>query len=42
LFFDESQHPTCPHERHIRKWTHVSPDFKHSSQPFVFGFTGRI
>src|SRR6185369_11291653 len=39
LFFDESQQPTCPHSRHSRKCTHVSPIFRHSSQPFVCGRT---
>src|SRR5580658_7835419 len=38
-FFDESQQPTWPHSRHMRKCSHVSPNFRHSSQPFVFGFT---
>src|SRR5689334_20748550 len=39
LFFDESQHPTCPHSRHIRRCTHRSPIWRHSSHPFVLGFT---
>src|SRR6266852_1885550 len=32
LFFDESQHATWPHSRHIRKCTHVSTVFMQSSQ----------
>src|SRR5579864_4136593 len=35
LFFDESQQPTCPHSRHRRKWTQVSPALMHSSQTSV-------
>src|SRR5712672_2228352 len=35
LFFDESQQPTCPHSRHSRRWTHVSPVLMHSSQTSV-------
>src|SRR6185437_3203669 len=35
LFLEESQHPTCPHSRHKRRWTHVSPIFTHSSQTCV-------
>src|SRR6185295_10976867 len=42
LFFDESQQPTCPQVRHKRRWTQVSPIFRHSSQPFVFGDTSWI
>src|SRR6266851_7068667 len=32
LFFEESQQPTCPHSRHIRRCTHESPVFTQSSQ----------
>src|SRR6185437_17030907 len=32
LFLEESQHPTCPHSRHKRRWTQVSPIFTHASQ----------
>ena len=39
LFFDESQQPTWPQVRQSRKWTQVSPIFRHSSQPWVFGLT---
>src|SRR5271169_2112938 len=39
LFLEESQHPTWPQIRHIRRWTHESPTFKHSSQPFALGCT---
>src|SRR5580658_9771776 len=34
LFFDESQQPTWPHSRHMRRCTQRSPSFRHSSQPF--------
>ena len=34
---DESQHPTCPHVRHIRIATTGRCSFSHSSQLFVFG-----
>src|SRR5216683_7072664 len=39
LFFEESQQPTCPQIRHSRRWTHVSPIFKQSSQPLALGVT---
>src|SRR5258707_14860163 len=42
LFLEESQQPTCPHSRHRRRCTHVSPVFKQSSQPFALGVTLRI
>src|SRR5580692_5276483 len=42
LFGEESQHPTCPHSMHIRRWTHVPPILKQSSQPLADGFTLRI
>src|SRR5271166_4719173 len=42
LFFDESQHPTCPQIKHMRKWTHLSPIFTHSSQTCVVGFVTLI
>src|SRR6266849_3703024 len=42
LFLDESQQPTCPHSRQRRRWTHVSPILKQSSQPFALGVTSRI
>src|SRR5580658_10564283 len=32
LFLDESQQPTCPQERHIRKWSQLSPTLMQSSQ----------
>src|SRR3954452_21728697 len=35
LFFDESQQPTCPHSKHRRRCTHVSPSLMHSSQTSV-------
>jgi len=35
LFLDESQHPTCPHDRQSRRCTQVSPVLRHSSQPFL-------
>ena len=41
LFFELSQHPTCPQIRHMRRCTQVSPIFRHSSQPFALGFTFR-
>ena len=37
VFLDESQHPTCPQIRHIRKWTQVSPILTHSSQTCLVG-----
>src|SRR5580704_8253879 len=42
LFFDESQHPTCPQIRHSLKWTQVSPISRHSLQPLPLGVTLRI
>ena len=42
LFFELSQHPTCPQVMHMRRWTHVSPVFRQSSQPFEPGFTSWI
>src|SRR5262249_31714158 len=42
LFFDESQQPTWPHERHMRRCTHESPVLRHSSQPRVCGLTSWI
>src|SRR5437879_12536303 len=32
LFFEESQHPTCPHSMHSRRCTQVSPIFTQSWQ----------
>src|SRR5437868_9231101 len=37
LFFDESQQPTWPQLSQRRKWTHVSPILRHSSQPLLLG-----
>src|SRR6266567_5877735 len=42
LFFESSQHPTCPQVRQRRRCTQVSPVFKQSSQPFALGVTCRI
>src|SRR5260370_40486975 len=42
LFFESSQQPTCPHERRRRRFTQVSPIFKHSSHPLALGVTSRI
>jgi hypothetical protein len=42
LFLEESQQPTCPHSRQIRRCTHVSPILKQSSQPCALGVTCRI
>jgi len=42
LILDESQQPTCPQARQIRRWNHVSPSFKHSSHPSALGLTFRI
>lgn len=39
LFLEESQQPTCPQTRHMRRWTQRSPDLRHSSQPLVWGRT---
>lgn len=36
---DESQHPTWPHTRHMRRATHLEPVFSHSSHPLVLGST---
>src|SRR6478735_950000 len=35
LFLDESQQPTCPHSRHSRRWTQLSPVLMQSSQTSV-------
>ena len=32
-FGDESQQPTCPHVRQIRRWHHGSPVARHWGQP---------
>src|SRR5437868_12136981 len=32
LFLDESQQPTCPHSKHSRRWTQLSPVLMQSSQ----------
>jgi len=34
---DESQQPTCPHDKHILRATTGRWSFSHSSQLFVFG-----
>src|SRR5206468_2977851 len=35
---ESSQQPTCPQTRHRRRWTHLAPMARHSSQPVgVFG-----
>src|SRR4029077_7198512 len=39
LFFEESQQPTCPHSRHSRRCTQVSPISRHSLQPLPLGVT---
>src|SRR5690349_23678662 len=36
LFFEESQQPTCPHVRHSRNCTQVSPILMHSSHACLF------
>src|SRR5580700_5270785 len=36
---DWSQHPTWPHVRQMRKWTHGEPILRHSSQPLALGVT---
>src|SRR6266571_6090746 len=42
-FFESSQQPTCPQLMHRRRWTHSSPEAKHSSQPSgVRGWTSLI
>ena len=41
LFFELSQHPTCPHPRHRRRCTQVSPIARHSSHPEVRAATSR-
>src|ERR1039458_7442358 len=33
LFLEESQHPTCPHDKQSRRCTQVSPVLRQSSQP---------
>src|SRR5580698_4183381 len=38
-FFDESQQPTWPHSRHMRRCTQVSPVLRQSSHPLADGFT---
>ncbi len=42
LFLEESQQPTWPQVKHIRRCTQVSPVFKQSSQPSADGTTLRI
>src|SRR5258708_38304705 len=42
LFLEESQQPTWPQLKHSRKCTQLSPIFRHSSQPLVFGLTRLI
>src|SRR5437667_347963 len=42
LFFESSQQPTCPHERHNRRCTHSSPVLRQSSQPSAPGITAWI
>src|SRR5208283_5347955 len=42
LFFDESQQPTWPQDRHIRRCTQRSPVFTQSSQTRVVGSVTRI
>jgi len=39
---EESQQPTWPQLKHSRKCTQLSPIFRHSSQPLVFGLTRLI
>jgi hypothetical protein len=39
---EESQQPTCPQVRHRRKWTHLEPILRQSSQPSALGVTSRI
>src|SRR4029450_2487829 len=39
LFFELSQHPTCPHVAHMRRCTHVSPLALHSVHPVSAGAT---
>src|SRR6266568_1806534 len=42
-FGEESQQPTCPQNRHSRRWTQWSPVFRHSVQPsVVLGVTSWI
>ena len=38
---DESQQPTWPHVRHMRRRTHRSPSFEHSAHPVETGLTRR-
>ena len=42
LLGEESQQPTCPHERHSRRCTQCEPIFKQSSQPAAGRVTVRI
>src|SRR3989344_4964994 len=35
LFFELSQHPTCPHVRHNRRLTQMSPALAQSSQTVI-------
>src|ERR1700733_7974144 len=42
LFFDESQHPTCPQVKQSLRWTQPSPDSRHSLQPSPLGLPSRI
>src|SRR5258708_14317684 len=42
LLLLESQQPTCPQMRQIRRCTHVSPVFRQSSQPCALGVTSLI
>src|SRR4051794_10468368 len=39
LFFELSQQPMWPHSVQNRRWTHVSPISRHSTQPVPEGFT---
>src|SRR4249920_877762 len=35
LFGEESQHPIFPQVMHMRRWTQLSPIFRHSSHPAI-------
>src|SRR4029453_17879810 len=39
---EESQQPTCPHVRHIRKCTHLEPILRQSSQPSALGVIAAV
>ena len=42
LLGEESQQPTCPHDKHNRKCTQSDPIFSHSSHPCVLPSASRF